>query len=76
MQNSWHTEEEDSLKYYIRIRIETGDLTPDSAFLIEYYPTNEDDEWRTELLDDLLKEAEIRNLDQDEKELLDVICSS
>jgi len=50
------------------------DISSACASLISYYPTDEDDEWRIVLLDDLLKEAEVRNLDQDEKILLDTIC--
>ena len=53
-----------------------GHFSSNCTSLIKYYLMDEDDEWRTVLLDDLLEEVEIRNLDQDEKSLLDVICSS
>ena len=53
-----------------------NDIAIDHGDQIEYVQTPEDEEWRTEVLVDLLEEAEVRSLDQDELELLYFVCSS
>ena len=61
------------------IKLLTGsmeNITIDSAFLIEYHQVTEDNSWRVEWIDGLLDEAELRNLDDEELELLDYACSS
>ena len=52
------------------------EIAIDHGSLLEYLQLPEDEEWRMEVLDDLLEEAEQRHLDQDETELLHFVCSS
>ena len=53
-----------------------NEIAIDHAPLVEYLQITEEESWRTEVLDDLLQEAEERCLDDDERELLHFVCSS
>ena len=52
------------------------EIAIDHGSHLEYLQLPEDEEWRMEVLDDLLEQAEQRHLDQDETELLHFVCSS
>ena len=53
-----------------------GNIAIDHASRIKYHQMTDDESWRMEVIDDILQEAEERNLDQDETELLHFVCSS
>ena len=61
------------------IKMMTGlfkEIAIDHASLVEYLQINDEESWRTEVIEDLLQEAEERLLDDDERELLHFVCSS
>ena len=62
------------------LRLETGlfddDINIEFASLIRYHDVIDDDLWMTEMLDHLLEEADIRNLDEEEKEWISYLCTN
>ena len=61
------------------IKTETGtfdDLSTDSASSMRYLDIDMEEEWRSELIDDLMNETDFRSLNDEEKELFDILCSS
>ena len=51
------------------------ELTPDIFSVIEYYPVDEDDMWKAEMIDHLLVELEDNILDEEDRSWMEYLCT-
>ena len=51
------------------------DIKPEDSEQFDYFPIQDEDKWKSELLKLMIEERDVGNFDKNDQELLDFLCS-
>ena len=52
------------------------DIKPEDSEQFDYFPIQDEDKWKSELLNLMIEERDVGNFDKNDQELLDFLCSN